>query len=262
MSNTPNCDLERLVSGQGSGEVTHNSAINKIDALLMGGIKDRHLTAPPGSPAEGDRYIVAAGGSGAWSGYDGYMAIYYSGWVFLAPAEGWLLWVDDENVFIRYDSAAWAILASQQAAVVAALTDSSGGTPGATLAAMTNTDTVTDSTGGAADDTVDSVALAGDPNGAAADGTLVTVTDPSDSPADADALRDDLVTNTIANLRDNQEEFQAALGKANNNFKEICDQLATQKTFNGTTADSLASLCSKVNAILTALKNANIMASS
>ena len=33
-------------------------------------VKDRDLTAPPGSPSEGDRYIVATGGSGAWSGHD------------------------------------------------------------------------------------------------------------------------------------------------------------------------------------------------
>jgi hypothetical protein len=33
-------------------------------------VLDRHLTAPPASPADGDRYIVASGAAGAWAGWD------------------------------------------------------------------------------------------------------------------------------------------------------------------------------------------------
>ncbi|MBG1232967.1 DUF2793 domain-containing protein [Aestuariivirga litoralis] len=48
--------------------------------------KSKTLTAPPGSPALGDHYVVATGGTGAWAGKDKYVAVYTArGWVFLAP---------------------------------------------------------------------------------------------------------------------------------------------------------------------------------
>jgi hypothetical protein len=71
-------------------------------------VKDRHLSAPPGSPAEGDRYIVAAGSTGAWAGHEGQIA-YRSGgaWAFHAPREGWRAWADDENALLVFDGFAW-----------------------------------------------------------------------------------------------------------------------------------------------------------
>jgi hypothetical protein len=107
MADTPNLELERLVEGQASGEITHNLMVNKMDSLVMPAIKDRDLTAPPGGESEGDRYLVKATATGGWIGEDGNLAIYYSGWVFIPPQEGWRLWVDDENILIYYDGAAW-----------------------------------------------------------------------------------------------------------------------------------------------------------
>ena len=52
--------------------------------------------APPGSPAEGDTYIVAPSATGGWSGHDKAFACWLSGaWSFRAPAEGWLAYVLD-----------------------------------------------------------------------------------------------------------------------------------------------------------------------
>lgn len=46
------------------------------------------LTSPPGSPANGDKYIVASGATGAWSGMDDYLAEYVTEgahWDFFEP---------------------------------------------------------------------------------------------------------------------------------------------------------------------------------
>lgn len=76
-------------------------------------VADRHLTAPPGSPAKGNRYIVASGGSGAWSGKDKYFATYNgSGWTFEAPVEGMCSWVSDENIPYYYNGSTWTALFS------------------------------------------------------------------------------------------------------------------------------------------------------
>ena len=69
---------------------------------------DKDLTAPPGGESKGDRYIVASGGSGAWSGEDGNIAMYNgSGWDFADRREGMLIFVKDENVFYLYITS-WA----------------------------------------------------------------------------------------------------------------------------------------------------------
>jgi hypothetical protein len=81
----------------------------------------------------------------------------------------------------------------------AALTDSSGGTPGTTLAAGTNTDALTDSSGGSANTTIDAI---------------------SGSGADAGI---------------------------NNNFADLAAQLAKQRTLNGVLLNHVASLATELN---------------
>lgn len=72
-------------------------------------VKDRDLTAPPGSPASGDTYIPAATATGAWAGKEGQIAVWDSAaWVFGVPREGWVASVDDEDVMIRYNGTVWS----------------------------------------------------------------------------------------------------------------------------------------------------------
>jgi len=71
---------------------------------------DRHLTSPPGSPSDGDRYIVASVATGDWTGMEGMVAVYdgdLAAWVFYAPSEGWGAWVIDEGVRAYFTGGAW-----------------------------------------------------------------------------------------------------------------------------------------------------------
>lgn len=64
-------------------------------------VLDRDLGAPPGGPADGDRYIVASGATGAWSGWDGSVAYWVDGaWMRLVPRPGWQVWVEDEDLLL------------------------------------------------------------------------------------------------------------------------------------------------------------------
>jgi hypothetical protein len=107
MTDTPRLDLPEIASGQSDKSVTHNDALQLLDILVQTAVIDKDDTAPPGSPADGDMYIVASGGSGAWSGHDGEIAYYRSGWVFREPREGYTVWVSDEDLHYTYDGAAW-----------------------------------------------------------------------------------------------------------------------------------------------------------
>jgi hypothetical protein len=116
MSTTPNLALPYILASQAQKHVTHNEAIRALDVLVQVAVADRDLGAPPGSPAEGDRYIVAAAATGAWSAHDGEIAAWQdAAWMFYAPAEGWMAWVADENVLLAFDGTAWIAAASAAA---------------------------------------------------------------------------------------------------------------------------------------------------
>ena len=107
MTTSTQLGLTHLIEGQSSAEVTFNEALNAIDAVIRLSVIDRDLATPPGSPTEGDRYLVAASGTGDWSGEDGNVAVYLSGWTFLTPQEGWMMWVVDEALELFYDGSSW-----------------------------------------------------------------------------------------------------------------------------------------------------------
>lgn len=80
----------------------------RLDSLVMPSVKDKDLNTPPGSPANGDRYIVGPSPTGAWASQAGKVATYeVSTWVFYTPKNGWVLFVEDEAVLYRYLSSAW-----------------------------------------------------------------------------------------------------------------------------------------------------------
>ena len=108
MTDTPNLGLPYILAAQSQKHVTHNEAIRALDAIVQLNILDRNLSTPPVSPVEGDRYLVAAGPTGAWAGQAGKVAAFLDGaWIFYTPKEGWLAWIADENVAVAYDGGAW-----------------------------------------------------------------------------------------------------------------------------------------------------------
>ena len=65
---------------------------------------DRNLATPPGSPTDGQRWIVAASPTGAWSGHATEIAAWQDGaWRFFAPRTGWLAYVVDEGAAHRLE---------------------------------------------------------------------------------------------------------------------------------------------------------------
>jgi len=80
---------------------------------------DRDLSTPPGSPAEGDCYLVATSATGEWSGHDEEIAFYMNGaWVFIEPLEGMGAGVIDEEVAVVYFDGDWIPLVDAGAATV------------------------------------------------------------------------------------------------------------------------------------------------
>jgi len=73
---TPNTGIPYVPENTQDPAAGLNLALNVIDALLQTAVIDMSLTAPPGSPSDGDLYIVASGATGAWAGQDNNLARY------------------------------------------------------------------------------------------------------------------------------------------------------------------------------------------
>ena len=108
MHSTPHLALPLLAAAQAQKHVTHNEAIASLDALVHLAVKERGRTAPPASPAEGDRYLVGSGATGGFSGQDGRIALFDLGtWRFFSPRPGWQAYVEAEDLFVVFDGAEW-----------------------------------------------------------------------------------------------------------------------------------------------------------
>jgi hypothetical protein len=111
MSDSIHLALPYIAAAQAQKHVTHNEALRILDALVMLSVKDRDLSSPPGSPAEGDCYLVNPTGTGGFAGKDNQIAHYRDGgWAFHAPQAGWLCYVEDEDALIVFDGDAWGPL--------------------------------------------------------------------------------------------------------------------------------------------------------
>ncbi|WP_160113650.1 DUF2793 domain-containing protein [Phyllobacterium salinisoli] len=110
MENTANLKLPYILPSQAQKHVTHNEALQILDALVQLSVIDRDLTEPPAGLVEGDRYIVPSGATGVWAGKDGAVASLADGaWLFFTPEEGWLAWVADEDVLVAWTGSDWSI---------------------------------------------------------------------------------------------------------------------------------------------------------
>ena len=109
MAVTANLSLGYLEAAQSQKHVSVNEVLSALDAVVQLAVLDRDLAAPPASPAEGDRYLVAAGASGAWAGQSGKIAAWQAGaWSFRTPRNGWRAWVVDEAAPVFYDAGLWS----------------------------------------------------------------------------------------------------------------------------------------------------------
>lgn len=118
---TPDFGVPTLASQQAQPEVTLNEAIFSLQ--MRAGIGVIGVTdTPPGSPTEGDCYVVGTAPTGVWSSHANCIAGRYNGgWVFVpgyasdgstitmgARHEGLHVWRQDTNAVYRWNGSAWA----------------------------------------------------------------------------------------------------------------------------------------------------------
>jgi len=89
VSVTPRMALSEIQAAQSQKHVTVNDDLIQIDALSDLYLLGQFVNAPPGSPADGDTYVVGGAPTGAWTGYAYKIAYCIDGaWRFFAPFNG------------------------------------------------------------------------------------------------------------------------------------------------------------------------------
>lgn len=104
---SPVLAMPYIQPAQAQKHVTHNEALRVLDAVVQLAVIAADQDAPPAAPQAGDRYIVAAPGSGAWAGQAGAVAVYSDGaWYFVPPQPGWRAQVLTPKGAVVYDATA------------------------------------------------------------------------------------------------------------------------------------------------------------
>jgi hypothetical protein len=130
VSNGPNLGKMINAATGDNFDVDLRKMLRAFDVLPQAAVTSKTLTAPPGSPVNGDRYIIAASPTGAWAGQAKSIAVWTTDnpatpsglWEFYAPKTGWLVYNAADTTFYYYSGTAWVSLGTSST-TLAALTD-------------------------------------------------------------------------------------------------------------------------------------------
>lgn len=103
--------LDEITASQSGKDVTHNTGLRQLEGRLVR-VKSRTTSAQPGSPANGDTYILPTSPTGTnWSTFAAkQIAHYYGGsWKAWTPIEGIRVWVNDEDSVWVYNGTDWVL---------------------------------------------------------------------------------------------------------------------------------------------------------
>lgn len=89
--------------------------LRMLQVLVQANVINQTLTIPPGSPTNGDSYVVAVGATGSWVGQDKNVAYWTTDdpnlpsgkWEFYVPQTGWQIYDVSMNVGFKFNGTSW-----------------------------------------------------------------------------------------------------------------------------------------------------------
>jgi hypothetical protein len=131
VTNGPN--LHKMINA-GTGDAfasDFRSFLQMIDVLVECAVISKTLSAPPVSPANGDRYIVGPSPTGAWAGIAGRIVVWTTDdpgfpsgfWQNYPPNAGWIAFNVADSTLYYYSGSAWGAIAGGGATAFTGLSD-------------------------------------------------------------------------------------------------------------------------------------------
>lgn len=104
---TAKLHLPYILPSQAQKHVTHNEALQRLDAVVQLTIKDV-VAAPPDNSPEGDCFLLSMDAAGEWAGKAGKLAFRQDGaWLSITPQPGWTAWFAAEGRYRLLRDGAW-----------------------------------------------------------------------------------------------------------------------------------------------------------
>jgi hypothetical protein len=94
---TTRLELPYILPSQAQKHVTHNEALQRLDAVTQLVVQSE-MSAPPGTPGDGDCFLIASTATGDWANQAGKLAFRQDdAWIYISPREGWQAWFVDSG---------------------------------------------------------------------------------------------------------------------------------------------------------------------
>ena len=109
MSNSSaNLGLPFILASQAQKHITHNEALQRLDALVQLRLASTDATIPPVDPQPGETHALGVAPTGSWAGQSEMLATWDgSAWAFFAPLPGWRGWDIANARLLAWDGTAW-----------------------------------------------------------------------------------------------------------------------------------------------------------
>lgn len=112
---TPNLAMPYILPAQAQKHVTHNEALQIIDAAAQLCVEAMNQNTPPETAQNGQVWAIGTAPTGVWTGRAGQLAVHAgNGWLFVPVQEGWRAWDRaSANLQVRQNGV-WAPLPMDQ----------------------------------------------------------------------------------------------------------------------------------------------------
>lgn len=111
--NSARLNLPYIAPNQAQKHVTHNEALQVLDAVTQLSVVEVGAATPPDTPDIGAVYALGSAPTGVWAAQPGQLAYRTeSGWLYLAPQEGWRAWDQQSGQMHVFSGTDWAPLES------------------------------------------------------------------------------------------------------------------------------------------------------
>jgi len=105
---SPRLELPYLLPSQAQKHVTHNEALQRLDALVQLSVKALDAETPPAAPDAGDMHALGASPTGDWAANAGRLALWDGAiWQFFTPQDGWRAFDQGTRALYAFDGTGW-----------------------------------------------------------------------------------------------------------------------------------------------------------